>query len=306
MVEVMVLGLGGMMPMPGRFLTTAALRHNGQVSLFDCGEGTQVPLKSSGFGIARIGRFILSHLHADHLTGIPGMLMLLAQAEPDHEVDIIGLPEVIHHVRQTRRTLRFYLSYELRYHDLDPQGGVMPGDGFSLHYLPLDHTIPTLGFAYVENRRPGRFSVEKAQSLAVPEGPLWGELQRGHAVEVGGRRVTPAQVLGPPRRGRKFAYVTDTAPCDNALNLLADADLAVVEGMFTDEHATEAAEKKHLTVRQAAVLVKESGCARALLGHVSPRYRNNDLDQLETEAKEVCERAELAKPLERYEIALPD
>jgi ribonuclease Z len=302
----MVLGLGGMMPMPGRFLTAVTLRHRGQITLFDCGEGTQVPLKSSGFGIGRLSRFVLSHLHADHLTGVPGMLMLLAQAEPDHDVQIIGLPEVNRYVRTTRRILHFYLSYDLHYSNLDPAGGSWRGDGFTLHYRLLDHTAPTLGFAYEEDARPGRFYVERAQELGVAEGPLWGRLQRGETVSVRGAKVRPEQVLGEPRRGRKFVYITDTAPCENIMELLRGADLAVIEGMFAEEHAAEAAEKKHLTARQAAEFVRDSGCARALLGHVSPRYKNNELAVLEDEARGVCDRVSLAQPLQRYEIVLPD
>jgi len=305
-VEAMVLGIGGMMPMPGRFLTSVLLRHNGSVTLFDCGEGTQVPLKASGFGIGRIQRFVLSHLHADHLTGVPGMLMLLAQAEPDHVVDIIGLPDVNNYVRATRQVLRFYLSYDLNYVDIEAKGGSLPGEGFTLNYLPLSHTTPTLGFTYVEDERPGRFSVDKARELGVPEGPQWGLLQNGETVEVDGRAITPADVLGPPRRGRRFAYVTDTAPCDNIGKLLENADLAVIEGMFTDDHAEEAREKKHLTARQTAEFVAASGCKKALLVHVSPRYKNNDLEQLEAQAREVCDRVSLARPLDRVEIPLPD
>ena len=302
----MVLGLGGMMPMPGRFLTSVLLRHHGIISLFDCGEGTQVPIKASGFGIGKLQHFFLSHLHADHLTGVPGMLMFLTQAEPLHKVDIIGLPEVTQYVRTTRQLLHFYLSYQLRYTSLNPEGGDLSREEFTLHYLPLDHTIATLGFAYQEAMRPGKFSVEKARDLEIPEGPRWGALQRGESITLGDRSIHPADVLGPPRRGRKFAYVIDTAPCANAEALLAGADLAVVESMFVEEHAAEAAEKKHLTARQAAQLVKSSGCTRALLGHVSPRYKNGELRAMEEEARAVCDRVELAKPLVRYQIPLPD
>lgn len=305
-VEVLVLGLGGMMPMPGRWLTSAVLLHNGDATLFDCGEGTQVPLKKSGFGIGRFVRLALSHIHADHLTGIPGMLMLMAQAEPAHDVEILGLPDVTRYVQGTRRLLRFYLNYELRYRDLEPTGGEIPGEGFVLRYLPLAHTTPTLGFSYTENVRPGRFDIDKARALGVPEGPLWGQLQRGNGIVLDGREICPEDVLGPPRRGRKFAYVTDTAPCDGAVELLRDADLALIEGMFTEEHAAEAEAKQHLTARQAAEIVDRSGCQRALLVHVSPRYRNEDLPRLEAEAREVCGRVELARTLERYEIPLPD
>lgn len=305
-MEVLVLGLGGMMPMPGRWLTSAVLLHNGDATLFDCGEGTQIPLKKSGFGVGRFTRLALSHLHADHLTGVPGLLMLMAQAEPAHDVEILGLSDVNRYVQGTRRLLRFFLNYELIYRDLDPQGGEIAGEGFVLRHLPLAHTTPNLGFSYTENQRPGRFDLDKARALGVPEGSLWGQLQRGEPVTVGERVIQPTAVLGPPRRGRKFAFVTDTAPCENAVELLRDADLALIEGMFTEEHAAEATAKQHLTARQAGEIVNRSGCRRALLVHVSPRYRNEDLFRLEAEARAICDRVELARPLERYEIPLPD
>jgi ribonuclease Z len=305
-VELIVLGLGGMMPMPGRWLTSAVLLHNGKATLFDCGEGTQVPLKKSGFGVGRFTQFVLSHLHADHLTGVPGMLMLMAQAEPDHPLQIVGLPETTRYVRATRDLLRFFLGYQINYTELDPNGGELRGDGYTLQYLPLKHTTPNLGFAYLEDPRPGKFSVENARRLGVPEGPAWGRLQQGETVVVDGREIHSADVLGPPRRGRKFAYVTDTAPCENAVRLLENADLALLEAMFCEEHAPEAAEKMHLTSRQAASIARDSGCVHALLAHVSPRYKNDELRQLETEAHAICDRVELAKPLERYAIPLPD
>lgn len=305
-MEVMALGVGGMMPMPGRWLTSVVLLHEGQATLFDCGEGTQVPLKKSGFGVGRFVRFVLSHLHADHVTGVPGMLMLLSQAEPGHDVEILGPPEVTRFVRGARELLRFYLNYNLKYRDLDPAGGSLKGPGFTLRFLPLNHTTPNLGFAYEEDPRAGRFHVETARRLGVPEGPLWGRLQRGETVVFDGRQVTPAAVLGPPRRGRKFAYVTDTGPCQNAIELLRGADLAVIEGMFCEEHADEAASKLHLTARQAAAIVRDSGCTRALLGHVSPRYTHDELHRVEDEARDVCDRLELVRPLERIAIPLPE
>jgi len=305
-VEALVLGIGGMMPMPGRWLTSVMLRHNGRVTMFDCGEGTQVALKKSGFGIGQLERIVTTHLHGDHLLGIPGMLMLLAQAEPAHVVRIVGQPECNRYIRETRELLRFYLGYALDYVELDPAGGAWKGEGFTLEYLPLKHSASTLGFAYVEDERPGRFSIESARRLGVPEGPLWGQLQRGESVAVGERTVRPQDVLGPARRGRKFAFVTDTAPCQNAYRLLADADLALLEAMFVEEHAQEAAEKFHLTARQAGRIARESGCRRTLLGHVSPRYKHEELRKLEEEAHAQCESIELARPLERYPIPLPD
>lgn len=305
-MELIVLGIGGMMPMPGRFLASAVLRHGGRTTLFDCGEGTQIPLKAGGLGVAHFDRFALTHLHADHLTGVPGMLMLLAQAGPRRPLEILGLSEVCRYVRATRDLLGFHMTYELLFRELDPGGGEVEGDGFTLVYRPLDHRIRTLGFRYEEAQRPGRFLVEKAEALGILPGPGRTALQEGRSIEVDGNTIPPEAVLGPPRRGRRFAYVVDTSPCDEALELLEGCDLAVIEGMFSDLHADEAAAKMHLTARQAGVLARQAGVGRALLSHVSTRYEESSLGRLEEEAREEYESVEIARPLFRYPIPLPD
>jgi len=305
-VEVLLLGIGGMMPMPGRWLTSAVVLLEGRATMFDCGEGTQVALKKSGFGVGRIERFVMSHLHGDHLLGLPGMLMLMTQAEIEQEVEIVGPPDVTRWARGNRDLLRFYLNYSLRYTDLEADGGEIKTDSFTLQYLPLKHSTTTYGFALIENERPGKFSLAKARELGVPEGPLFGALQRGESVRVGDREIKPEDVLGPARRGRKIAYATDTAPCKNVYRLLKDADFAVIEAMFLNEEEQDAAEKRHLTAKQAGRIVRESGCRRAVIAHVSPRYRWEDLQTLETQAREDCDAIELGKPLERYAVPLPD
>jgi len=304
-MELIVLGIGGMMPMPGRFLASAALRHNGRSTLFDCGEGTQIPLKESGWGVGHFDRFALTHLHADHLTGVPGMLMLLAQVGPRPPLEILGLREVCSYVRGTRDLLRFHMTYDLRYRELNPEGGEIKGEGFTLVYRLLDHTTRTLGFRFEEDQRPGRFLLERAEALGIPEGPGRRALQNGQSIEVNGNTISPADVLGPPRRGRRFAYVVDTAPCDGARELLEGCDLAVIEGMFPEIHAEEAAAKMHLTARQAATLARQARVKKALLTHVSTRLADRELRMLVNEAREEYDFVELAQPLGRYPVPLP-
>jgi ribonuclease Z len=305
-MELIILGTGGMMPMPDRFLASAALRHHGRGTLFDCGEGTQIPLKASGWGVGMFDRFVLTHRHADHVTGVPGMLMLLAQTGERRPLDILGLPEVCEYVRGTRRLLDFHMDYELHYFELDPGGGTVRGEDFTMTYRPLRHRTLNLGFRYEEHARPGRFNVERAEALGIPPGPARAALQNGRTVEVNGKTIEPGAVLGPPRRGRRFAYVVDTAPCDAILELLEGCDLAVIEGMFAERHADEAAVKMHLTARQAARFAAEAGVEKALLTHFSTRYGPEETTLLEAEAREVCDRVEAARALARYPIALPD
>ena len=305
-MEALILGNGGMMPMPDRFLASAALRHHGRATLFDCGEGTQIPLKRSGFGVGLFDRLVLTHRHADHLTGVPGMLMLIGQVGPRPPVEIIALPEVCDYVRGTRKLLDFYVEYDIVYRELDPRGGTFEAEDFTLIYRPLDHRIPNLGYRYEERPRPGRFDLARAERLGVPAGPLRGALQRGESVIVGDRRVRPEEVVGPPRRGRRFAYVVDTRPCETALELLEGCDLAIVEGMFRSCHAAEAAQKMHMTVTEAAALAARAGVTKTLLTHISPRYDNREIRELEAEARAVNAAVSMAWPLDRHPIAFPD
>ncbi len=305
-MEIMVLGIGGMMPMPGRFLASAVLRHNGRTTLFDCGEGPQVPLKESGWGVGHIDRIALTHLHADHVTGVPGMLMLLAQVGPRRPLDILGLPPVCDYVRGSRQLLDFHMEYDLHYHDLGQEGGVFQGDGFKLTYRPLDHRGPVLGFRYEEDERLGRFEAARADALGIPDGPERAALQRGETISVEGNTITSDMVIGPARRGRRFGYITDTRPCDAAGELLENCDVAVIEGMFQSCHSDEAVAKKHMTSVEAATLAAEAGVGTTLLTHVSTRYSAEDLVILEQEAACISDRIKLAQPLHRYPIPLPD
>lgn len=304
-MDVILLGIGGMMPMPGRPLASALLRHEGRSTLFDCGEGTQVPLKAGSLGVAHLDRIALTHLHADHVTGIPGLLMLVAQGGERRPLGIVGDAAVCRYVRETRSLLGFHMPYALEFHALDPAGGSIRDDHGTLSWRPLEHRVPIVGYRYDEAPRPGVFSAAAADALGVPPGPLRAALQRGESVEVDGRRIDSEAVVGPPRRGRRVAYVTDTRPCDGARALLDGCDLAIVEGMFRTSHAEQAREKGHLTAVEAAALAREAGVARTLLTHVSPRYDDDELAALEREARDVCPTVELGRPLERVPVPLP-
>ncbi len=303
-MDVILLGIGGMMPMPGRPLASALLRHEGRSTLFDCGEGTQVPLKAGSLGVAHLERIALTHLHADHVTGIPGLLMLVAQGGPRRPLGIVGSDDVCAYVRQTQALLKFHMPYPLAFQSLDPAGGSFRDAHGTLSWQPLEHRVPTVGFRYEEAPRPGAFSVERAEALGIPPGPLRAALQRGESIVVDGRRVASADVVGPPRPGRCVAYVTDTRPCAGAQALLDGCDVAIVEGMFRAHHADQAREKGHLTAVEAATLAAEAGVGRALLTHVSPRYDDAELVLLEREAQAVCPTVELGRPLERIPVPL--
>ena len=180
--EIFVLGTGGMMPLPNRFLTSVLLRREGSLFLFDCGEGTQISLRSLNLKWKKVSAVFVSHTHADHITGIPGLLMLSAQVDRDEPLIIVGPPKIKEYVETSRRVLDMYINYEIIVKEIsDPlvPGEVFRGDDFSVYSFPLNHSKVCVGYKLVEDPRPGVFDPAKAEAAGVPRGPLWSHLQRG-------------------------------------------------------------------------------------------------------------------------------
>jgi len=298
-MKCFVLGSGGMMPMPTRRLTSVGLRLEGSVYLLDCGEGTQIPYKELHLGQRALALVAITHLHADHVLGLPGMLMLRAQMPDPGPLIVLGPPGLTRFIDNVRHDLAIYINYEIKVREW--QRGANPeafrDEQLRVIWAPLDHTVLCLGYRVEEHDRPGRFDAARAEALKVPRGPLWGALQQGRTVETPtGARVEPAQVLGPPRRGRHVAFITDTAPAPSMERLLWQADLAFVEGMFLAEHAEEARSKKHLTVHQATQAASAAGAEELVLVHLSPRYlETGHIERFEEEAREAHPRARVAR-----------
>ncbi|MFP4211363.1 MAG: ribonuclease Z [Alkalispirochaeta sp.] len=307
-MEAFVLGSGGAMPLPSRHLTSVLLRREGEVFLFDAGEGTQVSLRALNLKWKKISAILISHTHADHVTGLPGMLMLSSQVDRDDPLFIVGPPRIAEYVEANRRTLEMYINYEIRVQEIsDPQmpQEVYRGEGFSIRSFPLKHSRVCVGYSFVEDPRPGVFHPERAVGANVPRGPLWARLQAGETVTLAdGRVVLPEDVLGPPRRGRKFSYVTDTLPIDSIVPEIANSDLLISEGMFTEEHRESARAKKHMTAGDAARLAREAGgVGRMGLIHYSPRYTNRQLKELLKEASAIFPDTFLTK--DQMELDIP-
>lgn len=291
-MEAFVLGTGGAMPLPNRHLTSVLLRREGEVFLFDAGEGTQVSLRALNLKWKKISAILISHTHADHVTGLPGMLMLSSQADRQDPLYVIGPPRIREYLEANRRALEMYINYEIRIVEIaDPAipQVVFEGNGFVIRSFPLRHSRVCVGYSLIESSRPGVFHPEKADVLGVPRGPLWAQLQSGETVHLSdGRTVTPGEVLGPERRGRKFSYVTDTLPLDTIPAEVADSDLLISEGMFTEEHRESARAKKHMTAGDAARIARQAGgIGRMGLIHYSPRFTNRQLKALLQEASAI-------------------
>jgi ribonuclease Z len=307
-LEAFILGCGGMMPLPNRHLTSVLLRREGDLFLFDCGEGTQVSLRRLNLRWKKISVIFISHTHADHVTGIPGLLMLSSQVDRDDPLYIIGPPRIAEYIEASRRVLDMYINYEIVVQEIASPGIVYKGDGFHVRCFPLKHTKPCYGYTLEEDMRPGEFHPEKAQALNVPMGKLWGKLQRGETVQAAdGREVRPGDVMGQPRMGRKFSFVTDTLAFPEISAHVVGSDLFVCEGMFTKDLAEDAHSKKHMTAEEAAQIAASSVDVKKLaLIHYSPRYNDYDLKQLRSEAMDIFPETVLTRDRSVFPIEYVD
>ncbi|MDR0643625.1 MAG: ribonuclease Z [Treponema sp.] len=306
-MEAFILGCGGMMPLPNRHLTSVLLRREGELFLFDGGEGTQVSLRRLNLRWKKISVIFISHTHADHVTGIPGLLMLSSQVDRDDPLYIIGPPRIAEYIETSRRVLDMFINYEIVVKEITAPGIVYEGNGFHVRAFQLRHTKPCFGYAFEEYPRPGEFHPDKAVALGVPRGPLWAKLQDGGAVEMDdGSWVTPDMVLGPPRSGRKFSFVTDTLAFPAIAEESANSDLFVCEGMFESALLGTAVEKRHMTAEQAAFIAKEARVEKLALIHYSPRYTDFELQQLLQEAQAVFPNTVLARDRQVFSIEYKD
>jgi ribonuclease Z len=306
-MEVFVLGTGGMMPLPGRHLTSVLLRREGELFLFDCGEGTQVSLRALNLRWKKITAIFISHTHADHVTGLPGILMLSSQVDREEPLYIIGPPRIREYVEMSRNVLEMYINFDIIVQEIeDPREAseVFSGNGFTIRSFPLYHTRDCVGYSLTEAERPGVFFPDKATELGVPRGPMWSQLQQGTPVTLeDGSVVEPSQVMGSARSGRKFSYVTDTLRHSSIEREVSGSDLLICEGMFEKGLQEASYEKKHMTAFDAGRLAHRAGGVKQMgLIHYSPRYTKKDLKRLEQEAREEFPNTFLTRDRQTIEI----
>lgn len=275
-MNLLLLGTSGTIPLPGRPFSSVLARIGPEMILFDCGEGTQVSLRRWGWGFRGISAICLSHLHADHVTGLPGLLLSIGNANRTLPIDVYG-PVGTRIVVAGLRVVAPYLPFEVRVHELAAREDI-PWNGALLASLPVDHAVPCLAFR-LDVPRARRFQPELARALGVPV-EEWKTLQRGRPVIVQEgdqdgvvrRTVRPDDVLGPERRGIRFAYVTDTRPTPEMPDFLAGADLLVIEGTYGDPaDAENAVENRHLLFSEAAAIGREAGVRAIWLTHFSAK-----------------------------------
>ena len=268
MIDVCLLGTGGMMPLPYRYLTAMMARYNGKSILIDCGEGTQIAKKQKGWSPKPIDVICFTHFHADHISGLPGMLLTMGNAERTEPLLIIG-PKGLEKVVGALRMIAPELPFELRFHELSqPFEQIDMGD-YRIEAFRVNHNVICYGYNLIVERA-GRFQVEKAKALGLPV-QLWNPLQKGNVVEFEGKTYTPDMVMGSPRKGIKVTYCTDTRPTRSIEENAAHADLFICEGMYGEpDKQQKAREHKHMTFYEAANLAKAAEVSQMWLTHYSP------------------------------------
>jgi ribonuclease Z len=299
-LSVIFLGTGGSVPSARRSTASVLIARGGDRLMFDCGEGTQRQLQRS-VGLAQVDEIFLTHFHADHTLGLPGLLKTYDLNGREEPLTIYG-PKGLLDLFTTLHRIIGRVDFDLRLVELAP-GDAVPHDGYEVRAFPVEHRVRACGYALVEEARPGRFDPQEAVRLGVPEGPAFAALQRGEEVEGASGTVRPDDVMGESRAGRTVAISGDTAPCQATVEAAAGAELLVHEASFAEEEAQRAADTAHSTVGQAAAVAREAEVKMLALVHISSRYHVGTLLE---EAREVFEPTVAPRDFDLIEIPLPE
>jgi len=296
---VTFLGTGGSVPTKQRNLPSFAVRTDGGLVMFDCGEGTQKQFLIAKLGFNREMRILISHMHADHILGIPGLLHSMSFMGRSRDLEIYGPPGIRAFVQCTTETVGFRSMFPVRVIEVGA-GTAVTTDQYTIKTVWADHDLPCLSYALVENEKPGRFYPAKARKLGIPKGPLWKALQMGKPVRIGGKKIDASRVVGEPRKGLKITYAVDTRPCERVVRLASGSDLLVHDGMFASDASERAREFGHSTASEAATVAKKSRSRSLALTHFSAIYE--DTRQLLVEARRVFPKSFVAEDLKSLEL----
>ncbi len=301
-MKLVFLGSGGSWPSRDRNLSSVALKMNGEIILFDCAEGTQRQLIFSSLNFMRVDKILISHFHGDHFLGLPGLIQSMYLNDRDSELNIYG-PEGTSHIVNGILSLGYFnTTFEILTHDLK-DGDEITFHDYDIRVRAADHDIPALAFCMDEHERKGKFFPERALALGIKEGPMFRKLQNGDSVEVEGRTVTPEDVMGKPRRGRKIVYSGDTRPSRAVIELAKDCDVLIHDATLSADLEEKARRYGHTSAAQAAEIAKKSNAKVLFLTHISPRYE--DATMLEEEAKKIFRYSFIAADFLEYDIEFP-
>lgn len=291
MLDICLLGTAGMMPLPNRWLTSMMARYNGSSLLIDCGEGTQIAMKEAGWSPKPIDTILVTHFHADHISGLPGLLLSMGNAERTEPVTIVG-PKGVTRIVNSLRVIAGDLPFSIEFRELtEPEERFML-HGYEITAFRVKHNVVCYGYR-IDVPRAGKFDADRAKALGIPI-RLWNTLQKGETVEEDGQTYTPDLVMGPPRRGLAVTYCTDTRPVPKISEVANGSDLFICEGMYGEPGMEKKAKQyRHMTFTEAAELAKAAGVKEMWLTHFSPSLVNPK--QYIGRAKEIFPAASLGK-----------
>jgi ribonuclease Z len=297
-LDLVFLGTAGSMPTAQRAPAALLVRRGGDRLLFDCAEGTQRQLLRSSVGLVELGEIFVTHFHADHILGLPGLFKTFSLRGRERPLEVHGPRGLVDLLGSLKRVVG-KLSYEVRVVELEP-GDVLERDGYRLAAFEVSHGVPAVGWSLIEATRPGRFDVEAADALGVPSGPARGALQRGESVTLpDGSAVSADQVLGPPRPGRKIVITGDTAPSESIVAAAWGAEVLVTEATFSEEELERAQETMHQTAAQAAGIAQRANIGLLALTHLSNRYFGPEIAR---EAREIFPETVVPKDFDVVEV----
>lgn len=291
MLDVCLLGTGGMMPLPYRWLTALMMRYNGSSILIDCGEGTQIAIKEKGWSFKPIDIICFTHYHADHISGLPGLLLTMGNAERSEPLTLVG-PKGLERVVNALRIIAPELPFPLEFIELTEANETIQRDGYRIEAFRVNHNVVCYGYS-VKIDRIGKFQPDKAKELGVPI-RSWNLLQKGESIEVEGNKITPDMVLGEKRKGIHLTYCTDSRPTASMVAAAKGADLLICEGMYGETgKEAKAREYKHMTFLEAARVAAEAEPERMWLTHYSPSLMK--AEEFMPEVREIFKEAEAGK-----------
>ena len=268
MLDVCLLGTSGMLPLPNRWLTALMTRFNGSSLLIDCGEGTQIAIKEKGWSFNPIDVICFTHYHADHISGLPGLLLTIGNSDRTEPVTLIG-PKGLERVVSALRTIAPELPFELKFIELTNPREHISIKGYEIDAFKVYHTVTCYGYS-ISIPRIGKFDVQRARQLDIPQ-QMWNKLQHGQCVTLGDKTYMPEMVMGDARRGIKVTYTTDSRPVDSIVENAAGSDLLICEGMYGDnDKECKAKENRHMTFEEAARIARDSSVSQLWLTHYSP------------------------------------
>jgi ribonuclease Z len=302
-IRVVFLGTSGSVPTLKRSLPSIVVQCPKELWMFDCGENTQRQMMQAKISFHKKLKVFLTHLHGDHVLGLPGVLQTMALMDRKETVSVYGPPGIKDFLVCTKETLNFGLTFPVEINEILSEGTILDEKDYTLTAARSNHAVDSYTYALVEKPRPGKFYPKKAQALEVPKGELWSKLQSGEEITLpDGRVVKPSDVMGPPRTGRKIVYTGDTRPFEAFAKFAADADLVIHESTFDDSLSEKAAEDGHSTPSQAAQEAKAANAKQLVLTHISARYPDAGL--LLEQAKKVFSNTLLAEDFMELELPL--